>query len=170
MALRDREQMALALGARDLDQVAVGDARRLAEDRLGDRDLVILRQPPNDPDRSVVDEGQLRAELLACAPLDSLDQEPKHVLEQQDLILTVAISAGQKEVGDAPHGLGAALRGPAMGRALKLDNEGLVCLRLRHHASRPKRNPDAKSQCAAQLVRSTKRSLIAGAQTLGENR
>ncbi len=161
---RDREQMALTLGAGDLDQIAVGDARRLAEDRLGDLDLIILREPPNDPDRSVVDEGQLRAELLARAPLDPLNQEPQHALEQQDLILTVAISAGQKELGDAPHRLGAALGRAAMGRALKLDNEGLACLWLCHHASRPQRNP------SAQLARSTKRSLIADVQTLGENR
>ena len=128
LASRDREQVALAFGAGDLDQVAVGETRRLAQYRLGDRNLVILRQPPNDPDRGVLDQRKPHAELLARPPLDPLDQEPKHVLEQQDLILAVAISAGQKEIGNAPHRLGATLRGPAMGRALKLDNEGLACL------------------------------------------
>jgi len=60
LAPGDREQVALALGAGDLDQVTVGEARRLPQYRLGDRNLVILRQPPNDPDRSVLDKRKPR--------------------------------------------------------------------------------------------------------------
>jgi hypothetical protein len=41
LAPRDREQVALTLGAGDLDQLLVGQARRLAKDGLGDRDLVV---------------------------------------------------------------------------------------------------------------------------------
>src|SRR5262245_18231557 len=142
--------MALTLGARDLDQVAVGEARRLPEDRLGNRDLVILRQPPNDPDRSIVDEGQLRAELLARTPLDPLDQQPQDVLEQEDLLFAVTVSAGQEERGNAPHGLDAALGGTAVGRALKLDDEGLACSWLGHDAPRRQTNPGAQPYGRAQ--------------------
>jgi hypothetical protein len=140
--------------------------RRADWRRTGSATAISSSQPPNDPDRSVVDQRQPRAELLARAPLDPLDQKPKDVLEQEDLILTVAISAGEKEIGDAPHRLGAALRGTAMGRALELDNEGLACLWLHHHASRPQRG----SHCGAELARSTKRRFFAGVQTLGKNR
>jgi hypothetical protein len=55
---------------------------------------------------------QAQSRVLSSArapPLDPLDQEPKHTLEQQDLIFTISLSAGEKEIGHAPHGLGAAL-------------------------------------------------------------
>src|SRR6185369_5159416 len=123
LAPRYREQVVLTLGPGDLDQIDIGKTRRLPEDGLGDRDLVVQRQPPNDQDRSVVDKREPRAQLRTRAPLDPLDQEPKHTLEQQDLIFTVSLSAGEKEIGHASHRLGAALGGAAVGRALELDDK-----------------------------------------------
>ena len=133
-APRDRQEVRLALAARDLDQVAAGEPHRLTEHRRSDRNRIIMRQAPNEPGRRVIDERQPGGQLLPRPLLDPDHQELEHILEQQDLIFAVALGAGEEELGDAPHRLGAALRRTAMGRALKFDNEGFACLWLCHHA------------------------------------
>ena len=73
-ATRDRQQVILALGARNLDQIPSRRPHRASEDRLRNRDLVVLREALNNPDRCVVDQRKTRREL-GTYHVDLLDQE-----------------------------------------------------------------------------------------------
>ena len=107
----DREQMLLALGLRELDQIVGRKPRRFGQHRPRNRNLVILRQAADHGRRRLLDGGELRAhfgernarrDIGQRAQLDGPDQPFQHVAEQLDLFAGIAVGGHQKQVGDLP--------------------------------------------------------------------
>ena len=105
----DRQQMLLALGLRQFDQVLGAQPRRFGQHRPRDRDLVIVRQAADHVRRRLLDGGELRAQfgerdarrdVGQRAQLDGPDQPFQHVAEQLDLFAGIAVGGAQKQVGD----------------------------------------------------------------------
>ena len=109
----DREQMLLALGLCEFDQILGRQPRRFGQHRTGDRDLVVLREAADHGRRRLLDGGELRAhfgernargDIGQRAQLDGPDQAFEHVAEQLDLLAIAAVGGQQKQVGDALEG------------------------------------------------------------------
>ena len=108
----DREQMLLAFGLRQLDQILGRQPRRFGQHRPGDRDLVIVARAGGPrPAGACLIGGELRAHLGERdargdigqrAQLDGPDQPFQHVAEQLDLFAGIAVGGHQKQVGDLP--------------------------------------------------------------------
>ena len=99
-AARDRQQMLLAPGFRDLDKIVFAQSRRLLQDRSGDGDFVMIGEPADDGRRRLRDRCQLLAhfgkrhagaDVGDRANLDGLDQPFEHVVEQLDLLVVEAV-------------------------------------------------------------------------------
>ncbi len=58
-AARDGEQMRLALGLGDLQQVGLGQAARLPQDRAGHQDIVVPGEPGDQFARRIAHRGQV---------------------------------------------------------------------------------------------------------------
>jgi hypothetical protein len=142
-APRYGEQMLLALGPGDFDEIAGSQARGLGQDRTGDRDLVVPRQPPDHLDRRIVDRRQVPAQLDQSLGLDTLDQMAEDIVEQADLRLIEAIGIVEKKVGDAPKRFDAFLGRAAFDRVFELGDNGLMRahpVRLLYDSFGPKRS------------------------------
>ena len=109
----DRQQMLLAFGFREFDQVLRRQPRGFRQHRPRDRDLVMPRQPADHAGRRLLDGGELRAhfgerdaggDIGQRADLDGLDQALQHVAEQLDLLAGITVGGVQEQVGDPPDG------------------------------------------------------------------
>ena len=100
-ALRDGEQMLLALVAAGGDQIAVVKPWRLGEDRACDLDVVIEGEHVDYVRRRVGDRRQPMRQLGARLGLDGVDEAGHDVVENADLILGIVVGAVDEEVGDA---------------------------------------------------------------------
>ena len=116
----------MAFRAGNLDQIDVGQSRRIRQDRLGNRNLVVVRKALNNPDRSVLDQRQARAQLLARPGLDPLNEECKDLFEHQDLIFAESIGAGEKQIGHPRERFGAYVGRAAVRRTFKFGNERVL--------------------------------------------
>ena len=105
----DRQQMLLALGLRQLDQVLGRQPRQFGQHRPRNRDLVIVGQAADHVGGRLLDGSELRAhfgerdprgDIGQRAQLDGPDQPFEHVAEQLDLFAGIAVGGQQKQVGD----------------------------------------------------------------------
>ena len=97
-AAGDGGEMGLALGFGDLDKVAVRERIGSSENRAGDLDVVVMRQPADDPGWGAIDGSEPAAELDQRLALDLLDQVAHQLVEQRDVIVGVGIGASQEQI------------------------------------------------------------------------
>jgi len=100
-ALRDGEQMFLALGPRIFGEIGVAERLRIFQDRLGDDDGVVERERADDSGRAAVDMGEALRQTGARLHFDIGDQLLQHVVEQRDLVAAIAARTGGEQIGDA---------------------------------------------------------------------
>ena len=108
-AAGNRQQVRLALGLGDVDQIGFGEPARLLQHRAGDRDVVVLGEPPHHLDRRIADRREAIGQLRARLGLDLGDQAAEHVVEQADVVVVELARRRQEECGDALERLGAPL-------------------------------------------------------------
>ena len=139
-AAGNRQQMLLALGLGDLDQVFRAQARRFRQHRARDRDLVVARQAADDGRRRLRDAGQLQAGFRQRDPgadisdrpdLDGPDQAFEHAVEQLDLFAVEAAGRGQKQLGHTLDRLQALFRGAEMDRLFDFIDDRLFGIQHR---------------------------------------
>ena len=113
-APRNRQQMLLAFGLREFDQILRRQPRRFGQHGGRDRNLVVMREAANDGRRRLLDGGELAAHFGQRHPrsyigqrpqLDGLDQPLQHVAEQLDLLAAAAFGGQQEQLGDPLDGL-----------------------------------------------------------------
>ena len=75
------EQVVLALGAGDLDQVGQIEARRLRQDRARDRDVVVVGERAHDLARSVAHRSETARQFHARLGLDDGNQPAEDFVE-----------------------------------------------------------------------------------------
>src|SRR5664280_2541578 len=100
-ALGDLAQVRLALALGDLDQILVGQPRRLRQHRPGDGDVIVAGEAMDDIMRSIGDRRDVPAQLDPRAAFDMIDQADDDVVEQRGYILGHPVAAGQEQAGDA---------------------------------------------------------------------
>ncbi|HMG79480.1 MAG TPA: hypothetical protein VK591_12415 [Xanthobacteraceae bacterium] len=122
-AAGNRQEMGLRLGAGDFDEIAVGQARGLRQDRRRHRDIVVSGEPTNDVARRLIDRGKAPAELLERFALYPLDEVAQDVIEHIDLLIVEPIRVGNKKVGDPPQRVDTFVLGAALDRVLKLGDQ-----------------------------------------------
>ncbi|MGA8498331.1 MAG: hypothetical protein WB764_22785 [Xanthobacteraceae bacterium] len=119
----NRQEMGLRLGAGDFDEIVVGKARGLRQDRRRHRDIVVAGEPPNDVGRRLIDRCKAPAEFLECFALYALDEVAQDVIEHIDLLIVEPVRVGNKQVGDPPQRVDTFVLGAALDRVLKLGNQ-----------------------------------------------
>jgi hypothetical protein len=101
--------MALALYARDLDQYRLVEHGRSAQQRPGDRDLVLMREPSDQPARRIGEPRQPFGQIGARGDLGVRNQAGQDAVEEIDMIGVEIPRALQKQFAEPARGLGAAL-------------------------------------------------------------
>ena len=92
-------RLAFALG--NLDQILVGQPRRLRQHRPGDGDVVVVGEAMNDILRSIGDRRDVPAQLEPRAAFDMVDQADHDAVEYRRDFFGEAVVARQKQAGDA---------------------------------------------------------------------
>ena len=100
LAIRDRQQMRLALVARRLDQRVVVEPVGLRQHRTRDLDDVVEGERPDRHRRRGVDRRQAVGEQRLGRGLDVQHQALEHVVEQADLLVGIIHRIVEKEIGD----------------------------------------------------------------------
>src|SRR5258705_5881528 len=85
---RDCEQMRLTLRLSDRDKIVGGQARRLREHRVGDRDFRVVCETPDDFARRVLNGSEALAELRQTGDLDIAEKASEDVVENVNLFFT----------------------------------------------------------------------------------
>ena len=119
----DREQMRLALGPGDIDQVGVSQPRRLLQHRARHRDVVVLGEPPHRLDRRVADRRQAMGQFGPRLGLDLLDQAREDAVEQLDMLVVEVIGAVEKQRCDPLQGARATLGRAVLEHFLQFGNQ-----------------------------------------------
>ncbi len=119
---RDRQEVRLAFGAGDFDEIAVVEARRLRQDRCRHRDIVIAGQTLHHAERCVVDRRQPAAELAQRFALDFPDQMIEDVIEHADLLIVEPVCFGNEQIGDPPQSVEASVRRTALDYRFQFDD------------------------------------------------
>jgi hypothetical protein len=114
--------MSLRLGVSDFDEIAVGQARGLRQDRRRHRDIVVSGELPNDVAWRLIDRCKAPAKLLERLSLYPLDEVAKDIIEHIDLLIVEPIRIGNEKVGDPPQRIDAFVLGAALDRVLKVGN------------------------------------------------
>src|SRR5580698_2984151 len=127
-AAGNRQKMALRLGAGDFDEIAVGKARGLRQDRRRHRDIVVSGELPNDVAWRLIDRSKAPAKLLERFSLYSLDEVAQDVVEYIDLLVVEPIYIGNKKVGNPPQRIDTFVLGAALDSVLKLGDQRLASL------------------------------------------
>jgi hypothetical protein len=97
-----RQQVPLALGLGDFDEVGCCQPGRLDEDGAGDGDLIMMRKPTDHVPRCSIDWRDPFTEFRERSRLDSFDQATQNVVEYADLLLVEPVGAAEKKIGHAP--------------------------------------------------------------------
>jgi hypothetical protein len=119
-AAGNRQKMALRLGVGDFDEIAVGKARGLRQDRSRDRDIVVSGKLPDDVAWRLIYWCKAPAKLLERFSLYPFDEVAYDVIEHVDLLIVEPIRIGNKKVGDPPQRIDAFVLGAALDRVLQL--------------------------------------------------
>jgi hypothetical protein len=93
--------MRLALAFGDLDQILVGQPRRLRQHRPGDGDIVVVGETVNDTVRGIGDRRDVPAQFEPRAAFDMFDQADHDAVEYRRDFLGEAVVARQKQASDA---------------------------------------------------------------------
>src|SRR5258708_3144962 len=115
--------MRLALGRRDINEVAGRKPPRLRQHRPGNIDVLVLCQAPDRLDRRIVDRGEALAELDQGSALDPADQEAQYVVENLYLVLVQPIGIVEEEVGNPPKRLGPVFQSVVLERHFELGDQ-----------------------------------------------
>ena len=94
-------QVFLSLGVCDVDQIGFGEPRRELQDRLGDRDVVVVGERAQNIDRRVGQRSKMPRKLGARLALDLFDEQREYVVEKIDMRIVVVAGAVEKERGHA---------------------------------------------------------------------
>ncbi len=142
-ALRDREEVELALAAGVGEEGAFVQTFRQAEHRRRDLDVVVEREHLDRIERSVGNRGQPVRQLGARFRLDRTDEAHHDVIEHAGLRLGKARRAADEKIGDAREHFDVACTGAAGERGLELfdDRKGLHALACRHIIETPTTMP-----------------------------
>ena len=97
---RDRVQMRLTLGLGQVDEISFSEPYCLFQHRPGDRDIVVVGETPQHFDWRVAHGCETVRELGASLVLDLLDQQPKYLVEDIDVLVVVVAGAVNKESCD----------------------------------------------------------------------
>ena len=97
------------LHAGDFDQRLLVDDRRSAQQRTGDRDLVLARELPDQSARRVGEDRQPLGQIGARGKFGVRNEAGQNAVEQIDVIGPEIRRALQEQFGDPPRRLGAAL-------------------------------------------------------------
>jgi hypothetical protein len=116
--------MPQALGLGDLHKIGLGQAPRLPQDRAGNQNVVIPRQPADQFPGRVAERRQAQRQLRACFRFDLVDQAIEDVVEQPHMLVVVQARAFEKQCGDPLERLRASPRRPMLDNILQLRNEG----------------------------------------------
>ena len=82
-----------------VQQIGFGkSAGNCVKHRPGDRDVIVVREPPHHGDRRVADRRQPVGQLGTRLGFDLGDQPAEHVVEQSHVILVEAARPIEKEV------------------------------------------------------------------------
>jgi hypothetical protein len=106
--LRHRQQMALALDARDFDQGLFIDDGRSAKQGTCDRDLVLARELPDQGAGGVGEERQPFGQIGPHGEFGMRNEIDQNAVKQVDVIGPESCGALQEQLGDPSGGLGAA--------------------------------------------------------------
>jgi hypothetical protein len=123
-ALRNGEQVLLALGVGAGDEGRVLEPIRLFENGLCHVDIVVEREHMDHARRRVRDRRQAVRQLGACLGLDRADEAHHDVVEYADLFFGIACCAADEEVGDAREHLDPARVGAGRQSGLEFVDEG----------------------------------------------
>ncbi|MGY4361596.1 hypothetical protein ACVW0J_008089 [Bradyrhizobium sp. i1.7.7] len=116
---RDRLEMRLAPGARDLDQGRLVQPFRFREHGSGDFDHLVERERADDLGRRGRDRRETVGEQRSRRGLDLLDQALEHVVEHPDVLVGIIHRIVDEEIGDAAQGLDPARDGAVRERGLQ---------------------------------------------------
>ena len=123
-ALRDGEQMLLALARGIGDERAVIEPFRLRQYRPRHLDVVVEGEHGHHVDRGVGDRRQPVRKLGARLGLDGVHEARHDVVEQADLVLRITRRAADEEIGDAGQHLDPARVGAGGERGFEFVEEG----------------------------------------------
>ena len=101
-AAGDREQMRLALGLGDVDQIGFVEPRRLRQHRTGDRDVVVVGELAHHarPAHCRPAPGDAASSARALASISAIRRH-EHVVEQADMIFVEVARRRRGRGGDA---------------------------------------------------------------------
>ncbi len=119
LALRNREQVLLALAAGVGQEFALVEPLRLTEHEVRDFDVVVEGEHVDDVRGGVRNRRQPLRELGAGLCLDRFHESRHDVVKQADLILRVARRTADEEIGDAGQHFNAARVGAGGERSLE---------------------------------------------------
>src|SRR5262249_15736840 len=115
--------MPLTFSLDDIDEVGLGQTRRVLEYGSCDRDRVVPRETAYRFDRRIAERRKSRRQLGTRLPLHAVDQAGEHEIEQLDMILIEAARPVEKKRCHALEGLGLPLWGPASDDIVQLWKE-----------------------------------------------
>ncbi len=107
--LRHRQQMTLALEARNFDQGDLIDDGRSAQQRTCDRYLVLARELPDQPARGLCEHGQPLGEVGTRGNFGVGNQINQNAVKQIDVLGPEIRGTMQEQFADPARGLGAAV-------------------------------------------------------------
>ena len=123
LAPRQREQMRLPFGARDIDEILLFEPRRLRQDRRRDGDILVIGKPAQDRDRRIGDRREPLRQFRLGPAFDFLDQAGEDVVEQTDMVFVEMSRAFEEQRGDLPQDLAMLLRAAMQQRRLQFWNQ-----------------------------------------------
>src|SRR5215831_19061396 len=106
---RDGEQMPLTFSLDDIDEVGLGQTRRVFEYGSCDRNRIVPRETAHRFDRRIAERRKPRRQLGTRLPLHVVDQAGEHEIEQLEMILIEAARPVEKKCCRALEGLGLSL-------------------------------------------------------------
>jgi hypothetical protein len=120
----DGQKMRIALSVGDRDQIGIGQAWRLRQDRTCHSDIVVQGEPSDRLDRRVLNRCEHLAEPDQRAQFDALDQMHQHIVEKLDLFFGERIGALEEEIRDAQRNVASPSGIPVSERVPELRDEG----------------------------------------------
>ncbi len=108
-SLRHRQKMPLSLGAGDIEQGPFVEHRRTTQQRSGHQDLGLARQLTDQRTRRIDEHRQALGEFGSLLELGMWNKVGQKPVEEVDMSRPQLRRILQKEIGDTPRSLGAAL-------------------------------------------------------------
>ena len=118
------QEVGLALGHDDGDQLVVLEMCCAREHRRRYRDVRVAGEPAHDPWGRVADGREATRELGERRVVDRHHEAPQHAVEQIHMLGVEAARSGEEEAGHAPHHLGMPVDRDVTERLFQFGQEG----------------------------------------------